>query len=74
MQADERSPPVRLLYADELGQLKGDSRSALNAIGTASSAMHVPQAAHRRRRLPLPAVVQTADGAQLGTAAVAATW
>ncbi|PRW58950.1 WD repeat-containing 74 [Chlorella sorokiniana] len=41
MQEDERSPPVRLLYADELGQLK---------------------------------VVQTADGAQLGTAAVAASW
>ena len=24
MQDEERSPPVRLLYADELGQLKGD--------------------------------------------------
>ncbi|KAL4424916.1 hypothetical protein ABPG77_009645 [Micractinium sp. CCAP 211/92] len=38
---EDRPPPLRLIYSDELGQLK---------------------------------VVQTADGAQLGTAAVAATW
>ena len=71
---DERSPPVRLLYADELGQLKGEYRYVISVNETAIAAMHAAQSPHcRRRRLP-PAVVQTADGTRLGTAAVAATW
>ena len=57
MQGEERSPPVRLLYADELGQLKGDSKPASKLTQAAIADMHAAQAAHcrRRRRLPPPA-------------------
>ena len=76
---EERPPPLRLVYADELGQLKG-ARAAWGPWAPPAPA-HRPCATARCvlivRQPPIPfpaAVVQTADGAKLGTAAVAETW
>ena len=74
MQEDERPPPVRLLYADELGQLKGEPGWEAQQQEARRGAMHAAWSSPPPPPPPLPAVVQTADGAQLGTAAVADTW
>lgn len=74
---DERPPPLRLVYADELGQIKGACSAGsamllilmLHAQGLGWELLAAADVLSS-----LPAVVQTADGAQPRTAAVADTW